>query len=283
VSSRENSSGEVPEKSFSHHPQAFCSSSAKDAAEGPSEDDFEPGGLGSLGGSELKIRSYMGDLDLGGLTLVVVVVLPATLHELAGNEDPHPLLEGVRCVLGDRRPCPPAEEATKCYPAPVPIWSNGSHLSEFLSWSFSGLLGGALFLWIGVLVQDERGKPLEPDGFPTTRAIDESQFLAYIPPALQSSCIRVVHLPRLSSKGMRCAFDESTNVYYYSFPQVDKMRAHLRRRTRDVEHLNLFFRKPRSYFSRPTPAVVGIDTYYDANNQRAGRVSAISTQFPIRM
>ena len=52
----------------------------------------------------------MGDLDLDGLTLVAVVVVPAALDELAGNEDPHPLLEGLRCVLGDRVPCRAAEE-----------------------------------------------------------------------------------------------------------------------------------------------------------------------------
>ena len=35
-------------------------------------------------------------LDLNGLTLVAVVVLPAALDELAGNEDPHPQLRSVR-------------------------------------------------------------------------------------------------------------------------------------------------------------------------------------------
>jgi hypothetical protein len=43
----------------------------------------------------------VGDLDLDGLTLVAVVVLPAALDELAGNEDPHPLLEDPARVLGD--------------------------------------------------------------------------------------------------------------------------------------------------------------------------------------
>jgi hypothetical protein len=45
------------------------------------------GGLGYLGGSELKIRSHLGHLDLDGLTLVADVVLPAALDELAGHED----------------------------------------------------------------------------------------------------------------------------------------------------------------------------------------------------
>ena len=34
----------------------------------------------------------MCDLDLDGVTLVAVVVLPAALGELADNEDPHPFL-----------------------------------------------------------------------------------------------------------------------------------------------------------------------------------------------
>jgi hypothetical protein len=37
------------------------------------------GGLGYLCDSELEIRSHVGDLDLDGLTLVAVVVLPADL------------------------------------------------------------------------------------------------------------------------------------------------------------------------------------------------------------
>jgi hypothetical protein len=50
------------------------------------------------------------DLDLDGLTLVTVVVLPASLDELAGHKDPHALLESLRCVLGDRAPRRAAEE-----------------------------------------------------------------------------------------------------------------------------------------------------------------------------
>jgi len=62
----------------------------------------------------------VGDLDLDALTLVTVVVLPAPLHELAGDEHPHPLLEGVRCVLGDRSPCRAAEEpVVDVLPLPV--------------------------------------------------------------------------------------------------------------------------------------------------------------------
>ena len=52
----------------------------------------------------------MGDLDLDDRALVARVVLPGALDELAGHEDPHPLLQGVRCVLGDRSPCGAAEE-----------------------------------------------------------------------------------------------------------------------------------------------------------------------------
>jgi hypothetical protein len=52
----------------------------------------------------------VGDLDLDGLTLVAVVVLPAALDELAGHEDPHALLERAARVLGDRSPCRAAEE-----------------------------------------------------------------------------------------------------------------------------------------------------------------------------
>lgn len=52
----------------------------------------------------------MVDLDLHALALVAGVVLPAALDELAGHEDPHALLQRVRCVLGDRSPCPAAEE-----------------------------------------------------------------------------------------------------------------------------------------------------------------------------
>lgn len=47
------------------------------------------GGLGYPCGGELEIRSHVGDLDLDGLTLVAVVVLPAALDELAGHEHPH--------------------------------------------------------------------------------------------------------------------------------------------------------------------------------------------------
>jgi hypothetical protein len=48
----------------------------------------------------------VGDLDLDGLTLVPGIVLPRALDELAGHEDAHALLEGVRCVLGDiAMPC----------------------------------------------------------------------------------------------------------------------------------------------------------------------------------
>ena len=62
----------------------------------------------------------MGDLDLDGLALVAGLVLPAALDELAGDEDPHPLLEGVRCVLGDRSPCRAAEETVgDVLPLPV--------------------------------------------------------------------------------------------------------------------------------------------------------------------
>jgi hypothetical protein len=35
----------------------------------------------------------VGDLDLDGLTLVALVVLPRTLDELAGHEDPHAFLQ----------------------------------------------------------------------------------------------------------------------------------------------------------------------------------------------
>ena len=58
--------------------------------------------LATFGGGELKIRSHVGYLDLHALALAADVVLPRALDELAGNEDPNPLLEGVRCVLGDR-------------------------------------------------------------------------------------------------------------------------------------------------------------------------------------
>ncbi len=39
------------------------------------------------------------------------VVLPRPLDELAGDEDPHALLEGAARVLGDAAPCRAAEEA----------------------------------------------------------------------------------------------------------------------------------------------------------------------------
>lgn len=42
-----------------------------------------------LCGSELKVRPYVGDLDLDALTLGAVVFLPVALDELAGHEDPH--------------------------------------------------------------------------------------------------------------------------------------------------------------------------------------------------
>jgi hypothetical protein len=41
----------------------------------------------------LREQSHVGDLDLDGLTLVAVVVLPAALDELAGHEDPHPFFK----------------------------------------------------------------------------------------------------------------------------------------------------------------------------------------------
>ena len=52
----------------------------------------------------------MGERNLDALTLVAVVVWPAALVELAGNEDPHALFERVAQVLGDRSPCRAAEE-----------------------------------------------------------------------------------------------------------------------------------------------------------------------------
>ncbi|MEA2476562.1 MAG: hypothetical protein QOC87_761, partial [Actinomycetota bacterium] len=55
----------------------------------------------NFGRLELEVRSHVGDLDLDALTLVAVVVLPAALHELAGDEDPHPFLQPVRRVLGE--------------------------------------------------------------------------------------------------------------------------------------------------------------------------------------
>jgi hypothetical protein len=51
----------------------------------------------------------VGDLDLHDRALLAFD-LEGSLDELAGHEDPHPLLEGVRCVLGDRSPCRAAEE-----------------------------------------------------------------------------------------------------------------------------------------------------------------------------
>ena len=48
--------------------------------------------LATSAGSELKIRSHVGDLDLDALTLVAVVVLPAPLDELAGHEEATALL-----------------------------------------------------------------------------------------------------------------------------------------------------------------------------------------------
>lgn len=69
------------------------------------------GGLGYPCGGELEIRSHVGDLDLDGLTLVAVVVLPAALDELAGHEHPHARREAAARVLGHRWPCRAAEES----------------------------------------------------------------------------------------------------------------------------------------------------------------------------
>jgi hypothetical protein len=52
----------------------------------------------------------VGDLDLDAVPLVAGVVLPAALDELAGHEDPHALAKRAARVLGDRAPCPAAEE-----------------------------------------------------------------------------------------------------------------------------------------------------------------------------
>jgi hypothetical protein len=52
----------------------------------------------------------VGHLDLDGLTLVAIVVLPAALDQLAGHEDPRPLLERAARVLGDATPRRAAEE-----------------------------------------------------------------------------------------------------------------------------------------------------------------------------
>jgi hypothetical protein len=49
-------------------------------------------------------------LDLDGLTLVAVVVLPASLDELSGDEDPHAFAKRPARVLGDRAPCRAAED-----------------------------------------------------------------------------------------------------------------------------------------------------------------------------
>jgi len=57
------------------------------------------GGLFYLCGSELEVRSHVGDLDLDGLTLVAVVVLPAALDKLLLNR-----LTRRRCLRG---PAPP--------------------------------------------------------------------------------------------------------------------------------------------------------------------------------
>ena len=66
--------------------------------------------LPDLSGRELKIRAHVDDLDLDGVTLVTGVVLPRALDELAGDEDPHPLLEGAARVLRYRARCRAAEE-----------------------------------------------------------------------------------------------------------------------------------------------------------------------------
>jgi hypothetical protein len=49
----------------------------------PQEPGTLCGGLGYLCGSELKIRSHVVNLDLDGVTLVAIAVLPAALDELA--------------------------------------------------------------------------------------------------------------------------------------------------------------------------------------------------------
>jgi hypothetical protein len=52
----------------------------------------------------------VGDLDLEGLTFVASFVLPRALDELAGDEDPHALLQRMARVLGNRAPRGAAEE-----------------------------------------------------------------------------------------------------------------------------------------------------------------------------
>ena len=57
---------------------------------------------------------------IDALALVAGVVLPRALDELSGSDDPRPLLQGVRCVLGDRAPCRAAEEpVVDVLPLPV--------------------------------------------------------------------------------------------------------------------------------------------------------------------
>lgn len=54
-----------------------------------------------LCGSELEIRSHVGDLDLDDRVLAAVLVLPSALDKLADHEDPHPFF---MCGLCSRRP-----------------------------------------------------------------------------------------------------------------------------------------------------------------------------------
>ncbi len=72
----------------------FCFSSVEDAAERPSEDEPQPSAVDLATSPVANWRSGPTWVTwISTLWRFARVVLPSALHELAGDEDPHALLE----------------------------------------------------------------------------------------------------------------------------------------------------------------------------------------------